>query len=136
MINAAGKGFLDVIKVLLEFKADPNLKRVEGESAISWAAYNEQEAVIQYLVTPKFKVNIDAQNNEGTNSLMWAAQKNFGDIVEILIDAGCNVNLVNENDNTALGFAKVNGYTDIETALIAAGASEETGLYSDPASNT
>jgi len=49
LMHAAAEGNLDVVKILLEWKADPTLKDVDGDNAASFARQNGHLEVANYL---------------------------------------------------------------------------------------
>lgn len=53
LMHAAAEGNLDVVKILLEFGADPVLKDVDGDTAESFARQKGHTEVVEYLKSLK-----------------------------------------------------------------------------------
>ena len=49
LMHAAAEGQTEVVKVLLKYKADPDLKDVDGDTALSFAAQKGHREVIRLL---------------------------------------------------------------------------------------
>ncbi len=52
LMHAAAEGHLQVVKVLLEYGADPAIKDVDGDTASDFAARNGHRQVVQWLARP------------------------------------------------------------------------------------
>ena len=53
LMHAAAEGNLDIVKILLEYGADPDLKDVDGDTAESFAGQKGHAAVVDYLKSLK-----------------------------------------------------------------------------------
>lgn len=56
--------------------------------------------------------------NDGITTLMLATENNYYDIAKLLIDTGADVDATDNNDNTALSIACLNGFTDLMELLV------------------
>lgn len=108
LITAAQHGHTKIVKLLLNAKADPNLKR-DAFSAHNLDPFNEN-------VGRHKLINVDY------TALMLAAKNNHPDIVKLLLDAKAEPNAQNHYKNTALILAAIEGHPEIIKLLLNAGA--------------
>ncbi|TET06576.1 ankyrin repeat domain-containing protein [Candidatus Dependentiae bacterium] len=124
LIQAATWGDLDRVKLLLEYKADVNLraKNKRGDTALHMAIrnspygdFNKVLQIIQLLLDNK--ANVNAKNNYGDTPLhatLDAYQEDIQDrvqkIVRLIIERGAEINAQNDNGNTHLHLAVFRGY--------------------------
>ena len=112
----------EVVKYMIDNKAEVNTKNNKGWNALMFAArYNSNPEVTKILLDSG--ANYVSWNNEGFTSLMLAVNGNADqEIIEALIKAGSNVNAQNKG-RSVLSMA-VSGHSreNIITALIKAGA--------------
>jgi ankyrin repeat protein len=109
---AAGEGQTEVVKVLLEAGADPNvvgrvtaLPRLRGDGGRMWVDYT----------------------SGGLTAAMFAARSGQPDIVRLLADHGADLNHANPDGLTALLIAVINDRTDAAAALLDKGANPNDG---------
>ncbi len=101
---AASHGELEIIKYLVENKADMNIRDNEGLTALMYAIQNDESKVASYLISKKADLNI--KDNGGNNALMNACQKkNLPIVRSILKNKNININEVNNYGSSALLFA-------------------------------
>ena len=121
IFNAARQGDLEVVRALAGLRSDTlNSQDAKGYTPLILAVYNEQHAVVQYLLSNK--VVIDAQDNAGNTALMGAVFKGYEHQVAQLLGAGADVNMRNYNLATALTFACTFTGPGIVKQLLEAGA--------------
>ena len=72
---------LDVVKLLLESKADVNAEHTDGRTALMAAAQNGHLEIVKMLLESKADVN--AKDNDGVTALMLAAVEGHVDVVKI-----------------------------------------------------
>lgn len=80
------------VDVLLQYKADVNLKDRFGRSAMWFAANNGDIPTASRLLAAGGDVNIIT--NFGSSPLLVAARRNDADMVKCLINAGADINLL------------------------------------------
>ena len=121
LMLAALKGYLPLVKQLVELDADVNKP---GWTPLHYAASTGQVAVIEYLL--ENSAYIDAESPNGSTPLMMAAMYGSPEAVKVLIQAGADLNIKNQLGLTALDFA-VRGNRQNAKELI------ETGLQREAA---
>ena len=152
LMAAARDGSLDVVRVLVAYRAKVNLKNRAGDSAIMfaalkghteiakallkaganidgpgwtplhYAAYEGHNAACKFLVDNR--ADIDAQSASGMTPLMMAAMQGKIDTVKLLIWEVADPNLRNAQGASALTLALKGNHTDIVKLLRTAGAKD------------
>jgi ankyrin repeat protein len=110
----------DVVKLLLDKKADVNAKNNDGTTPLHMAAQDGHRDAAELLLANGAEVN--AKDNKGLTPLHWAAQNGHRDVAEFLLANGTDVNAKDSNGDTALHYAAVNGHTDLAELLLASHA--------------
>jgi uncharacterized protein len=100
IIYAAGNGGLEIIKLLLEYKADPNLTGYGGICALGGAASKGYLEVVKLLISNGAEVN--NQNFLAVTPLMLAASSGHIEIVKLLIEKRADVNAISSHGYNAL----------------------------------
>ncbi|HEY7389001.1 MAG TPA: ankyrin repeat domain-containing protein [Bryobacteraceae bacterium] len=116
-IRAALAGDVEVMRLLLENGADPNIATVEGTTALMAAAgmnwvsnqtYNHGEAA--YLEAIKLCLahgaNINAANSLGFTALHAAAARGWESVIQLLVDNGARMDIKDVAGRTPLVFAQ------------------------------
>lgn len=107
---AAAEGHLDVVDVLLDNGANPNLKSRTSE-----------------LSTRSTRADYPSG---GFTALMWAVRNGNEPVARRLIEGGADPNLTNADGSTAMMLAIVNDRFDLAATLLELGASADDGsLY-------
>lgn len=83
--QAASKGKLGVLKLLLENGCDINLKDKEGYTSLMHAIFSNQIEVVKYLISAGANLNLRA--NDNFNALHYAKYNKKEEIVQLLRDA-------------------------------------------------
>jgi len=130
LLASASRGRTDVVQLLLERGADPNLRfdthfsksQVHGLTVLMAAAEQGHAEVVRALLERGAFVNARADN--GLTALMAAASSGHGDIVEILLKNDADPNAQTADGETALMFAERGGFTEIVQLLQEAGTEE------------
>lgn len=84
--QAASKGKLGVLTLLLENGFDINLKDAEGYTPLMHAIFNNHIEVVKYLISKGADLNIRAKDN--FNALHYAKYNKKEEIVQLLRNAG------------------------------------------------
>lgn len=128
LIHAALEGHLDVVRYLVEAKANleakHELKEHEhwedqlGDTVLILAAEIGELNVVQYLVK-EARANLETRNTEGYTALIVAAEKGRLDVVQCLLEARANLEARTEKgEQTALTRAAVCARLDVVQHLV------------------
>lgn len=102
---AAEKGHVDVVRALLNLKANPNsIYNKTGDTPLYVAARNGHQEIIAQLIAAGAEVN--APNTNLFTPLMVAAYQGYEGIVRILLLAGADPTIANDAGVTAWHLAK------------------------------
>jgi len=100
-----------------------------GRSAVSWAAGEGHDAVLQRLLGGGVVrrvlgtgARINAKDKDGSTPLHWASVNGHDTIVQRLLEAGADTNVNNKYGSTPLYWASENGHDTIVQRLLEAGA--------------
>lgn len=129
---AVKSGELAIVKLLLKFKADPNLATKEGVFPLHIAICKDKAdlEIITNLCDAGANIN-QACPEDGMTPLIVACIKGHEEVVKFLIDRGADVNLVKQNDVTPLFCASGKGNVNIVKMLIEAKANVDLFRKSD-----
>ena len=117
LMLASINGRLDVVRMLLDSGADPNLP---GWTPLIYAAVNNHVEVARLLLSRGAQVNATAEN--GMTALMMAAREGQLPMVLLLLEHGADVNYTSQSGSNALSVALEKGRQDVANALARAGA--------------
>lgn len=87
----------EFVKLLLEFKADPNYKTSTGYTALMSASNDGYFEVAQMLI--KAGADVNAAHDNGKTPLHYAAERGQGGIIKLLLENGANANAVDNRMN-------------------------------------
>jgi len=121
IFDACRRGDLTVVQQLCA--ANPELVHAvdaKGFTPLILAAYNEQPAIVQFLLASGADINV--QDAAGNTALMGVCFKGYKDIAKMLMDAGADVNVRNSNGAPAITFAATFGHLQIAEWLLQHGA--------------
>jgi hypothetical protein len=93
----------DVMRILLDRKADVNVQWREGETPLHIAAWCGQVGFMEVLLDQNGNVN--ARNNLGETPLYVAVRRGDEQVVRMLLDRGADVNAKNNNGYRPLDVA-------------------------------
>ncbi|KAI3320968.1 hypothetical protein HD806DRAFT_504125 [Xylariaceae sp. AK1471] len=114
---AAGNGYVEMIKSLLQDGAKPDQRDWEGRTPLSWAAGNGHLDVVKLLMLEK-EVEIASTDKTGRTPLSWAAGNGCLNVVEHLLSRGTVSEKADEDGKTALAWAAQEGHEDIVQTFI------------------
>ena len=116
-IDAAFKGSLEMVKVLLGCGVDVNSVNEKSYTALMLAAKNGHTEVARLLL--ERRANVDLQDEDGITALMLAAQNGHTEVVELLLNKEANVNSkLKTTGQTALMLAAQEGHTKVVELLL------------------
>lgn len=96
--EAAENGYLELVKVLLENKANINAKNERNWTPLHAAAYNGYLEIVKVFVQNGADVNGKVIN--GCTALYYAVENGNENIVDLLVKHGANVNVFERSSNT------------------------------------
>ena len=140
---AVESGNIEMVSILLESGANPNIIGSKGSTPLQRASKNGHIAIVEKLI--KYKADPNQVGVSGWTPLILASEQNHPKIVEILLSAGADVNVTMAGGWTALMFACAYNYPSIVSLLLQAGADHSirttkwaaihsaTSKYEDPA---
>ena len=119
--DAAMKGDLTTVRVLIGRGADVNAAQGDGMTALHWAAERGDSAMTVVLL--RARANVRAVTRIGDHTpLHIAAKTGNAAVVRALLDAGADAKALTATGATALHFAAASGNAASVSALIARGA--------------
>src|SRR5438045_7621481 len=114
---AAWKGHKAVVKLLLETKADLNVRDVDdGRTALHRAASCRHEAVVKLLLEAKADANLQ-DADDGRTALHMAAEYGYVAVVELLLETGADGNVQARDGRNALQIAARKGDSEVAWLL-------------------
>lgn len=111
---------IELVKLLLKYGADPNYKICAEAPIINAIIYNTPEIVellLKYGANPN-DIYISDISYIREPILIFATKYNRLEIVKLLIKYNADLNMKDNDDNTALDWAKHRDYNDIANELM------------------
>ncbi|XP_032076727.1 LOW QUALITY PROTEIN: ankyrin repeat domain-containing protein 26-like [Thamnophis elegans] len=105
---------------LLEHGADPNLKDIDNNTALHFAASNSSVSLAKYLLEKK--ADIEAQNKDGCTPLIVAVAENNREMVEFLLQQNASVHATDKLGRIPLLISCSNKKRDITHLLLLHGS--------------
>ncbi|MBA2369616.1 MAG: ankyrin repeat domain-containing protein [Candidatus Protochlamydia sp.] len=105
---ASAHGHLKCVKLLLEYKANPNLADVRGYCPLHWAAKRGHKKIAIELINHHASIEVLAEYNR--TPLDMAVYNGKENVVKLLISKGANVNVQNFQGCTLLHIAIEQGH--------------------------
>ncbi|MCX5640559.1 MAG: ankyrin repeat domain-containing protein [Planctomycetota bacterium] len=117
---AAESGNMDIVKMLLDAKANPNAQDRTGKTPVTVAAERGKTDVLTALLAAGGDAN--ARDQVQGSPLLWASGLGTTETVVILLKANANPNIQDVNGMTPLMWAAGVGKPETVTVLLAKGA--------------
>lgn len=117
---AAESGNMEIVKMLLDAKANPNAQDRTGKTPVTVAAERGKMDVLKALLAAGGDVN--ARDQVQGSPLLWASGLGTTETVVLLLDANANPNIQDVNGMTPLMWAAGVGKPETVSVLIAKGA--------------
>jgi ankyrin repeat protein len=94
----------DIVKLLLDYKADVNARNINGGTPLYFTAFVGDKAMAEFLLGNKADVN--ARDNAGNTPLVAAAVGGYKNLVELLLDNKADINTRDNKGYTPFGWAE------------------------------
>jgi ankyrin repeat protein len=120
LMEACSSNNLELIKVLLDAGADPNVQNDKGQTALTHNSNFIYSYTLEKLLIAGADPNI--KDNIGQTVLMNMVSQGALSSVEILLKAGADPNTQNDKGQTALIIACLQGFKNCAQLLLDAGA--------------
>lgn len=120
LIEAARHDDADAVRLLLNDGADPDAMQADGATALHWAVFRENSAMLNALLNAGADVN--AVNRLGASPLFIAAEGGNAELIGQLLEAGADPDVALMIGETPLMTAARAGSTEGVRLLLAAGA--------------
>ncbi|MDI9348802.1 MAG: ankyrin repeat domain-containing protein [Candidatus Symbiobacter sp.] len=93
---AITKGQINIVRILINAKANPNLSNLNGYTPLFEACLNNQPEIVKILLAarPDLDAQITNSQFQGFTAAMLLAYNNNTEILKLLIDAGANLQIV------------------------------------------
>lgn len=113
---ACHRGFLDIVRILLQAGFNPDLEDDFGDTALHRAVVGQHEPIVRRLIDEA--CSVDRQNHLGDTALHEAARYGGHRLVQLLIKSNANVYALNKNKDSALHLACCNGHSRTVNLLL------------------
>lgn len=117
---AAYYGQSEIVRVLLDDKADVQAKDMCGETPLFCSAMNGYTGATELLLKNGAKANV--RDDTGETPLIKAAEGGHNSVVKLLLNNKADVNARDSDGSTALYEAAIHGYRETAQLLIASNA--------------
>ena len=118
--DAAMRGDTATVRRLLQKASDVNAPQVDGATALHWAVYRDDLAMVDLLIRAGARPSVT--NRAGMSPLAMAALYGSPQIVDRLLKAGADAKAVGPSGETMVMYAARNGRPDTIRLLVEAGA--------------
>jgi ankyrin repeat protein len=116
MMRAAGRGYSDTARALIEKGGEVDGTDNSGHTALMVAAFGGYTNTVRLLVEKGADVN--ARDTDGWTPLFWAVFSRRTDVVRFLLEKGAGANAKNKHDDTPLIHAAYGGDVDTLAVLL------------------
>jgi ankyrin repeat protein len=123
LILAANKGRKEIVEILLQAGANPDIPHFCGSTALMDVAKEGDVEMVEILL--KAKANPDIQDTFDDTALIFAVENNHKETVDILLKAKANPDIQDHSGGTALMLAARNGDKELVEVLLQAKANPD-----------
>ncbi|XP_053689884.1 E3 ubiquitin-protein ligase mind-bomb isoform X2 [Sabethes cyaneus] len=117
---ASQNGHLEVIQVLLRYKADVEIEDKDGDRAVHHAAFGDEPGVMGLLA--KAGADLNARNKRRQTALHIAVNKGHFNVVKTLLELKCHTSLQDSEGDTPLHDAISKEHDNMLSLLLDNGA--------------
>lgn len=111
---------ISAVRALLQKRVDVNAPEADGATALHWAVYGDEAALVDLLIAGGAKVNV--ANDLAITPLYLASVNGNAAIVKKLLEKGANPDAASDTGVTPLMEAARGGTADVVRALLSRGA--------------
>ena len=129
-LHAAKKGYIRVVQLLMEYKADIRQSNTDRQTALHLAAQNGHVEVTELLL--EHALDLAARDRMGRTALHLASLNGHEQVVEVLAQFEPNpgLDILDDKNDTPLTLASKGGYSSTVEKLLKRGATADlTGIY-------
>lgn len=124
--EACSQGQIELIKLLIEAKADVNSRdKYNGYTPLIHASFGGDLEIVKLLIKTGADVNVAASTTDDT-ALAIASFHGHTKVVKLLLESGADISVLNIFEKTALMIASEEGHSEIVDSLIKSGADVNT----------
>jgi len=116
LMLAVYKNYKDIVKLLLNKGANPNIQDRVGNTALMFAVNKGYKDIVKLLLNKGADPNL--QTEYGNTALIWATKRTNKDIVKLLLNKNADINIQNKLGSTALILATKKNNKDIVELLL------------------
>jgi ankyrin repeat protein len=116
LVMAAGRGRLEVARLLLEGGADPSLADSDGRTPLMSATADGQREVLRLLLARGAAVDA-AEPRDGWTAFHVACANNQAECAKALVRAGCDVGIKDSHGQTGRELAEGQGHATVVEQL-------------------
>jgi ankyrin repeat protein len=116
MQAASPKGHVEVVKLLLSYGADVNLRAGSRSSPIVGAPLEVTKLLLD------FGANVDAGGEPYDSAIFSACMFGKAEVVKLLMEHGVNLNVVDDDSGSLIQTASAHGHIEVVKLLLAHGA--------------
>ncbi|KAM5141091.1 fibronectin type 3 and ankyrin repeat domains protein 1 [Mantella aurantiaca] len=122
LMVTAQRGYLSLVKLLVEYGADIDKKNGSGKDSMMLACFSGHLDVVQCL--REQGASWESRDKSGCTAMHWAADGGHVKVIQWMIDDGCEVDARDRHLHWTplMRVSAVTGNTDIAHCLISAGA--------------
>ena len=127
LLEAANNGHTEIVQVLLDRGAKPNISNEYGYNPLQMAACMGHKEVVRLLIGGG--ANPNTADEGKSTPLHGAAAEGHKDVVQMLLDVGADPNVESVDGETPLSSATDNEHKDVEQLLLEKGARPNKEYY-------
>jgi ankyrin repeat protein len=120
---AAGQGHIETVRILLQAKANVEVKGECGETALTKSVDGGHFEVVKILL--EAKADVDVKGFQGITAVMYAAMNGHVEILKLLLKAKANIDARGTYGETAIMRAASEGHIETVKILLHAKANIE-----------
>ena len=109
-------GHVDIVRTLVNHKANVNATTDSGDTPLTLAAINKHDNVVHALLSDSGCL-VDAKGQDGYTALHCSCRDRHVDIVRTLVNHKANVNATTDSGDTPLILAAINKHDNVVHAL-------------------